>query len=88
MTLSQYLNQADPVRRPTVIVEFSEVSIGRFIGAIGSKYAPVFINRIQAEYAVKEGSNLIYTTDEDGNPRRVSVFQFKHPIHEVLENSK
>lgn len=88
MTLQEYLHQKDPVRRPHVVLERSEVSIGRFIGAPCHRYASVFIQGINHEYAVREGSNLLYTTDEDGNPRWPSVFYFKENIYEVSKDSE
>ena len=75
MTLTEYINQAEPKRGVSVQLNRDEYVIGNFIGSYLFKVAPVSIHAFpEYQYAVKEGSNLVWTTDSDGNPKNISVF--------------
>ena len=76
MTLTQYLNQENPVRMPHVVLQTGEYSQGSFIGAPGKRFAPVSLHGI-GFYCVKEGDTRLYTVDNDGNPKSPSCFHLK-----------
>ena len=75
MTLTEYLNQGDwPVRCPNVILQEGEYEVGAFSGAPKHQVAWASINGMPYSYCIKEGSTTIWTCDEDGSPRSVTVF--------------
>jgi hypothetical protein len=84
MTLTEYLNQGDsPKRFPNVKLEFSEVLIYK----VGKMYS-ITIPSIEAKFKTKHtyfaeaGSAILWTTDEDGNKRKISCFSlnFDHTL--------
>jgi hypothetical protein len=77
MTLTEYLNQDNPVKMPNVLIESGEYKMGHFYGAIGAKVADIRINGIGFYYCVKQDSNIVYTTDTNGNPKAPSCFIIK-----------
>lgn len=74
MTLTEYLNQENPVRMPKVLLDPSEYFVGNFFGAYGARVADVSIKGIEFSYVLKEGNPNVYTTDSQGNPDRPSCF--------------
>lgn len=73
MNLQEYLNQGDPVKNP--LVEVKEHEIIRLTRNRITGYSSVMIQGVRNEYVLNEVSGIFYTTDSDGNPKRVSVFR-------------
>ena len=81
MTLAEYVTQSDPLSPGTVILQPFEYITGHtyqtperrdcktltvvFLAVLGHTY----------QYLIKDGSGILYTTDEDGNPKSQSVFK-------------
>lgn len=76
MTLTEYLNQKEPVKMPYVELQEGEYWQGGFIGIV-NRIAPLTINDLPYSYVVKEGSNHVYTTDKFGEPKTLSCFHIK-----------
>lgn len=74
MTLTEYLNQQDPVRMPHVALQPGEYILGHFFGAPGRRIAEVFLPKIGYSYCVYEGNKRLYTVDDNGNPKSPSCF--------------
>lgn len=80
MTLTEYLNQADPVWSPQVLLEENEVNILDTIWVAGEKRSLVTINSTDElvdglHYCLVRGT--LWVMDRDGNPRARSVFRLK-----------
>jgi hypothetical protein len=73
MTLQEYLNQENPVRRPLVGVSESEIKRGVHVKLTG--FTSIWIRGIFNEYALHEKTGYVYTIDLDGNPKSISVFR-------------
>jgi DUF438 domain-containing protein len=80
MTLTEYLNQADPVRMPNVFLTENEyikhntIQIGRdkltsiTIPAIWEHF------KVNGAYVQKNDSTALYSQDEHGNTKSLSCF--------------
>lgn len=85
MTLTEFFNQTEPQRMPNVLLERSEVHIGQTINNVIQERSltPIWIIDGCAELVwgvtyvlIGEGKRL-WTTDEDGNPKKMSCFSLK-----------
>ena len=85
MSLQEYLNQNDPIRRPIVMVSESEIKRGVHTKATG--FTSIWIKGIFNEYALKESTGRIYTIDCDGNPKSPSVFNLALDVFNSREKS-
>lgn len=77
MTLTEYLNQTEPVRFPTVVLKKEEVNVLNTIKVTGEERSLVTIksdNPIikDIHYCMIRGR--FWTIDRDGNPKSHSVF--------------
>lgn len=81
MTLTEYLNQADPVHMPFVMLEQTEIKVWQVIPRI--KKALVEVPKlyeaygVNAQYIIEEGDPALWVMDNDGNPRARSCFRLK-----------
>jgi hypothetical protein len=89
ITLSEYLDQKEPVRMPYVVLKENDYNLGHWYGVEGKKRASLWIpalssvlppNGVNPEYVVIEGLHQVYTTDSDGNPVRSSCFHLENPL--------
>jgi hypothetical protein len=85
MTLQEYLNQENPVRKPLVGVGESEIKRGVHMKLIG--FTSIWIRGIFNEYALHEKTGYIYTIDLDGNPKSISVFRLVLDVLNPREKS-
>ena len=85
MSLQEYLNQRDPIRRPVVLVKESEIRRGVHTKATG--FTSIWLKGIFNEYALKESTGRIYTMDSDGNPRSPTVFNLAIDVFNSREKS-
>jgi|JI10StandDraft_1071094.scaffolds.fasta_scaffold46334_8 hypothetical protein len=79
MTLTEYLNQTEPLRKPTVIVDEKEYNVVFTYKAANGE--------VRKRVCFKSKNNLLagieycligsrfYTTDRDGNPKSASCFK-------------
>ena len=86
MNLKEYLNQKEPVRRPTVTLQEGEFELGIHYPSRGLKgRTQVFVNggyeelthegkRLRNEFILEGDSGVLFATDSDGNARARSVF--------------
>ena len=74
MTLHEYLNQDNPLKKPIVIVKEGEIKRGVHNKITG--LTAIWIEGIEYEYLLRESTGAIYTCDE-GNPRARSVFNLE-----------
>jgi hypothetical protein len=85
MTLTEYLNQETPVKFPKVFLRPDEFTVLSKRTSSTHLFKSLHINGIDAEYClkvplyeVKSGKwERLYTTDQDGNPNRQSVFHIR-----------
>jgi len=84
MTLTEYLNQADPHRMPNVVLDKTEYTIASSINIPNKgKLSLVYITDPEAkilwgiEYVKWDNDTTLYTTDADGNPKKRSCFSTK-----------
>ena len=83
MTLTEYINQKNPVRSPRVTLEPSEYEITHTI-KVGQDilrfiYIPAIWLRYKASgYVQKNNQEQLYTMDQDGNPKYLAVFKIAH----------
>jgi hypothetical protein len=87
MNLLEYFTQEKPIRNPKVLLERSEVFIGTTIKiANGTTLTQVWIidgiakNIWGTLYVKKNDSNVLYTTDSDGNAKKQSVFNLNFDL--------
>lgn len=81
MTLKEYLNQGTdiPQRMPEVILEPKDYVLGSSIKIAGHPtLTPVYVEGVEYTYCLKEGEERLYTTDRDGNPKKLSCFHIKN----------
>lgn len=78
MNLTDYLNQAEPTKHNTVVlncleyVNFGAIKIGTdILNSIKILEYPNY------NYVLKNGSGYLYTTDAHGNPKKASVFHIE-----------
>lgn len=78
MNFQQYIRQQDPRRHPTVYVTKNDC-YGYYPGDLPSAKAIICleINHEYYMYLLPKDSNVLWTMDEDGNPKRMSCFHFK-----------
>ena len=78
MTLTEYLNQEEPQRFPTVLLRKEELNILTTIRVAGEERSLV---TIQSEHPLLRSvhyclvNGRLWVMDRDGNPRAKSVFQ-------------
>lgn len=83
MTLTEYINQADPKRNPVVFLEESEYeihgSINVGVNVLTSIEIPVIRKKygINSCYIQRNGDSNLWTQDEHGNPKSRSCFYIK-----------
>ena len=80
MTLTQYLNQKDPVWFPTVVIKEEELNMLDTIYISGEKRSLVTIksdNPIVKDLHYCLVGGRLWVMDEHGNPRARSVFTLK-----------
>ena len=79
MTLNQYLNQKEPVRMPTVIVEKKEYKVmfthKTANGEVRKRVCFKSKNELVAGVEYCLIGNRFYATDRDGNPKNASCFK-------------
>lgn len=81
MSLQEYTQQASRLHPGAVELKEGEYTTGVSVSTPGRRdcatITQVFIPALGhgAEYVVKDGGGILYTTDEDGNPKSQSVFQ-------------
>ena len=84
MNLKEYLNQKDPQRFPTVWIERNQLIISSRIN-IGSEIRRrVYFktaNPLLSGICYCLIGTVLYTTDNDGNPRSRSCFRIKNEIN-------
>ena len=97
MTLDEYWNQSEPVRKPYVELKHGEFQLGlkQFVG--GKVLQQVFLLNVPKEHSdisneyvtvnVSVGSEgriarHLRTTDRDGNPKGFSVFHLPQDIND------
>jgi hypothetical protein len=85
MSLQEYLNQENPVKRPLVALSEYEIKRGRHVKITG--FTSIWIQGIFNEYSLHEESGTIYTIDEDGNPKNPSVFRLHRDVFNSREKS-
>jgi len=92
MTLTEYENlyngvttieQLQAIQRPNsgeVVLQDHEVKIvQRMKRKYVFSYTIVYIPSLQISYMIVDGSNILKTTDPDGNPKENSVFSYQVP---------
>lgn len=74
MTFTEYVNQADPkqLKSGTVKIDPADVNSLQKIGK--ETYISLLISGRESTYIKKENSQILYTTDPDGNAKNKSVF--------------
>jgi len=83
MTLTEYLNQETPIRKPVVYLERHQYSLGFQPKVISpTTKTQVFIIDEEfvkmfgpIEYCLIGKGGILHTTDSDGNPKRLSTFR-------------
>jgi spore coat polysaccharide biosynthesis predicted glycosyltransferase SpsG len=79
MTLTEYLNQKEPVRMPTVIVDKKEYKVifahKAANGEVRKRVCFKSKNNLLAGIEYCLIGNRFYTTDRDGNPKDASCFK-------------
>ena len=81
MTLTEYLNQENPVWNPNVILKNDEVIVLTTIKVAGEKRSLVKVNSEDSllkdiHYCLV--NHRLYVMDYDGNPRKPSVFRLEY----------
>lgn len=81
MTLTEYINQNEPQRMPNVILQEGEFTCGQPFKAGNDILQMVTIPILWEKYKIGRpyikvnDSKQLYTTDENGNKRRISCFR-------------
>jgi len=86
MTLTEYMNQTEPKRNnfveldPKEYMYYTTIPVNSMVKDRTILITdPTFVKMFgYVEYYKKGLSNLLYTTDGDGNPLRVSTFSIKY----------
>ena len=81
MTLVEYINQIDPIRMPTVLLKAGEYVLGTSItlhrhSVKEETLTQVWVKGFPYEYCLI--NDRFYTTDGDGNPKKLSIFRIKN----------
>lgn len=92
MTLKQYISQPDPIRGNTVQLNRWNYSIGSTTKQPnGETETSIFIHfpkgsydTMRNEYKQKNKDNYLYTTDQHGNRKSLSVFRLPEPKQKQL----
>lgn len=75
MTLTEYLNQSNPIKMPNVILAEREYKIGLKISLPNNEsITQIFIPAVNTYYIQKNGDTVLFTCDKDGNPKAKSCF--------------
>ena len=80
MTLAEYKTQFDPIRKPTVYLKKGEYQLGSSItlnrnSVREQTLTQCWVQGFPYEYCLIH--DTLYTTDGDGNPKKISVFRIK-----------
>lgn len=80
MTLAEYIAQEVPIRKPTVYLEEGEYQLGTSItmhrdSVKKETRTQIWVQGFPFEYCLIH--DTLYTTDSDGNPKKISVFRIK-----------
>lgn len=78
LTLTEYCHQREPVRMPDVLLQEGEYQVLLTWPVAGNFYRSIRIHMFSAaEYVEKFGDGVLWTTDDDGNPKSRSCFRIK-----------
>jgi len=90
MTLTEYLNQENPVRQYNVELKEGEYELGLKIGNEQQVFIPAINNLLKdhVEYVKKTGGNALWSRDEDGKPTRLSCFYIPNKIEVLIHRSE
>lgn len=91
MTFKEYVNQKDPVKQPIGTVSINEddcynISTSHMMyNIISGKqdwcyFIELVIGNMHIEYLKLPQSDTLYTMDEDGNKKRMSVFKLNFEL--------
>lgn len=75
MTLTEYYNQTEP--KSGVCVELSQSDYNIIFDVPGGKIIGAHICGRYYQYFMPTGTNKLYTMDQDGNKKTLSVFTLK-----------
>jgi hypothetical protein len=83
MNLSEYLNQEDPIRNPSVYLQTGEYQVGVSIKFGLITHTQIFITEkdFVNQFGIIEYISIggcLYTSDSQGNPKKASVFRLKN----------
>ena len=84
MTLTEYCQQRDPVRMPDVLLQEGEYKVLITLNLAGKMHLrAIHVIMFNHEYAEKnDGTGILWTTDDHGNPKSRSCFRippYKEP---------
>lgn len=78
MTLLDYCKQSDKSQIGEVLLQDHEVKIGMTITTCAGleTLTQVYVYMFDHTYVLKSGSNVLWTSDDHGNPQKRSVFSY------------
>jgi len=81
LTLTEYIAQSDPIHKPTVRLKEGEYQLGTSITMHRNSVreetrTQCWVQGFPYEYCLIH--DTLYTTDGDGNPKKISVFRIKN----------
>jgi len=83
MTLTEYQDKSRKLKSVgvgEVVLQDSEVQIIRTMKPhLRPSYTIVYVPSVGFSYMIIQGSKLLKTLDQDGNPKKGSVFSYKVP---------
>jgi len=85
MTLQEYIDQTEPQKMPNVLLERSEIQIGKTINNVIKERSLTLVWIVDGcaellwgiAYVLVGDDKTLWTTDEDGNPKKRSCFSLK-----------
>jgi hypothetical protein len=89
MTLTEYINQPEPAKLNSgeVVLQDSEIQIiATMRPKFKTAYTRVYLEAFGIGYVILEGSDVLRTTDSDGNVKGYSVFSYKIPKEKLTQN--
>jgi hypothetical protein len=88
MNLTEYQKQSEQlikVGTGEVILQDSEIQIiATMRPKFKTAYTRVYVEAVGFGYVILEGSDVLRTTDSDGNVKGYSVFSYKLPPENIL----
>ena len=84
MTLTEYLNQKDPIKMPEVILQDGEYEIWNTAGKAPNRFTHITIPAVNASYVVNEGETQLFTQDKFGYPSKRSCFHLFKPLENLV----